>query len=293
MDWEDMLGSFQGRSYTDKYNSNGMGTMLGSLVSGIFGLIGNAIQNSYNVKQQQKQNEHNEQLVKMQNAAAAEESEKAYQRSTALNQVNNMRVAGMSEAGAINALNGGGSYQPAPVNVAQGQASQIDVTSAINAVQSMAQLNEQKRQFNESQKLERERINEQKRQFDKTHELESDKFTETSNQNAALRNLWHEQSEREKVAAKMEKLAYEIRNANKAEEIDSNKRKYIRDSAQWLLEEIKAKKAKIGWDNIDPETAVALADYQAKLELMLNFGDSKFQDLVAYLHDIIDSLPFM
>lgn len=127
--------------------------MWGSIIAAGAAILGTILQNVYNTRQIKETNKENRQLVAMQNTAQAKESEKAYQRSLPVMQTNAMEQAGMSKAGAINALNGGGSYQPAPVNAAQGQAPQIDVSQAINAMQGFAQLAEQRRQFNEQQKL--------------------------------------------------------------------------------------------------------------------------------------------
>lgn len=108
----------------------------------------------------------------MQTELQREESEKAYKRSSAPNQVAQMMSAGMSRAGAVNALNGGGSYTPAPISLTAPdvkgiQSGQID--KILNSLQAfsantaqMAQLKEQKRQFNIQHA-------EEKRQFDVTH----------------------------------------------------------------------------------------------------------------------------
>jgi len=92
-------------------------------IAGIAGSIGTSIANKKSVD---STNDTNMQIAQDANAAQAAESAKAYERSKASNQVNLMMQAGMSRAGAINALNGGGSYTPAPVNTAQMQAPQYD-----------------------------------------------------------------------------------------------------------------------------------------------------------------------
>ncbi|MBR5854409.1 MAG: hypothetical protein IKY87_01855 [Paludibacteraceae bacterium] len=83
-------------------------------------------------------NKHNERMVDKQNAHATAESDKAYERSKATNQVGLMEQAGMSKAGALNAINGGGSYTPAPINTAQSQAPQVDVSGAIQPLLDVA-----------------------------------------------------------------------------------------------------------------------------------------------------------
>lgn len=110
---------------------------IGQLASSIFSSVAN-------VKMQRETNATNMQIAREQNAAAAAESEKAYERSKATNQVRLMQDAGMSKAGALNAINGGGSYQPAPVNAGQAQAPQIDLTHAFDGMITAAENNKQR-----------------------------------------------------------------------------------------------------------------------------------------------------
>ena len=110
---------------------------IGKLASSIFSSVAN-------VKMQRETNATNMQIAREQNAAAAAESEKAYERSKATNQVRLMQDAGMSKAGALNAINGGGSYQPAPVNAGQAQAPQIDFTHAFDGMITAAENNKQR-----------------------------------------------------------------------------------------------------------------------------------------------------
>ena len=79
-------------------------------------------------------NKKNEQLVRMQNSFQKQENELAYQRAKPTNQVSQMMQAGMSKAGALNAINGGATYQPAPITSAQAQAPQIDLSSAFDGL---------------------------------------------------------------------------------------------------------------------------------------------------------------
>lgn len=111
---------------------------IGQLASSIFSSVAN-------VKMQRETNATNMQIAREQNAAAAAESEKAYERSKATNQVRLMQDAGMSKAGALNAINGGGSYQPAPVNAGQAQAPQIDLTHAFDGIITAAENNKQRK----------------------------------------------------------------------------------------------------------------------------------------------------
>ena len=130
-----------------------------SLLSSLFGFGSNILTNYYNKKMQDEANKTNIQIaretnqanrdmtlatnlanremVREQNAAAAAEAEKAYQRSKPTTQVGNMQASGMSLAGAINSLNGGGSYSPAPVNTARDEASR-DSPAQVSPAQMMS-----------------------------------------------------------------------------------------------------------------------------------------------------------
>lgn len=124
---------------------NVVGNALGAQAS----IINTKQTNEMNYKIAKETNEANRKMVELQNEAAAAESEKAYQRSKAGNQVSLMRAAGMSRAGAINVLNGGGSYTPAPVNVSQDSAPQMqtaDVSSLANMGQTISAIFERKHQ---------------------------------------------------------------------------------------------------------------------------------------------------
>lgn len=123
------------------FMQNGGGSLFGGISSGllpgIFSLVGGVIQNKYNmnlamlqnkanVALQQAANKYNEKLVDKQNLAAMRQAELEFNRGTASAQIAQMRAAGLSKAGAINQLNGAGSYTPAPVNVAQAEAPTVD-----------------------------------------------------------------------------------------------------------------------------------------------------------------------
>lgn len=108
---------------------------------GLFGVgLGagvNAHNNERNIQMQRETNQMNLQIAREANAAQAAEHEKAFQRSKATTQVNLMRAAGMSKAGALNALSGGGVYTPAPVNTAQMQSPSSNVDGIVNALSSL------------------------------------------------------------------------------------------------------------------------------------------------------------
>lgn len=123
-----------------------------SVLAALLGMSGNllstAMTNVANAKLHAMANATNMKIAASANTAQALESEKAYNRSKATNQVALLRQAGMSHAGAVNMLSGGGSYTPAPVNTAQVSApimQGVDFSSLLNVGQAIDQLNEQKR----------------------------------------------------------------------------------------------------------------------------------------------------
>lgn len=124
-----------------------LGNIFGSAISAAASYANTKQVNATNLKIAQETNAANREMVEMQNKAAAAESEKAYNRSKASNQVGLMMSAGMSRAGAINALNGGGSYTPAPVNTSQDSAPQMqtaDLSALANIGQGLAAISQRK-----------------------------------------------------------------------------------------------------------------------------------------------------
>lgn len=176
------------------FNKNG-GTLLGSLLGGLFNIGSNAMQikyqreaNAQNVALQRETNALNAQMVREQNAAAMSESEKARSYDSATAQVGRLRAAGMSKAGALGAINGAGGYTPAPVNAAQAhapqvQAPQVDFTGVSNAIQGFLQLSEQKRQFNETMKLERDKFAEEQLNNAKVRDLQDAQISKIAKDN--------------------------------------------------------------------------------------------------------------
>lgn len=152
-----------------------MYNMYGSIASSALGLIGSVI-NTHQVNEANKQmvretNEANRQMVEMQNKAAKEEAELAYKRSSAPNQVNLMRAAGMSRAGAINALNGGGSYTPAPVNTSQDSAATMQTTD-LSALANIGQAFENQANRKLQEKLQAQQLKHAEKEAEKQREHE-------------------------------------------------------------------------------------------------------------------------
>lgn len=168
-----------------------MWDFLGSLFSSLFGFGSNIFTNMFNKKYQDEANKTNleiarqtneanmnmtaatnlanRQLVREQNDAASAEAEKAYQRSKPTTQVGNMQAAGMSLAGAINSLNGGGSYSPAPVNVSTDEASRnqsaqvspAQLMSSEGVFANIANAFMQREQIKSSERMQRESMQKQ------------------------------------------------------------------------------------------------------------------------------------
>lgn len=157
------------------------------------GDIANIVGSVMNYKQQERANETNLQMVRMQNQAAAQESEKAYQRSRASSQVADMMSAGMSKAGALNAINGGGSYTPAPVNAGQVQAPQMDLSNAFSGILQTA---ENAKQRNMQERIVEKQIKAQKDLQDAqlaTQKEIAQLQANTTNRNADNRLAWEKE----------------------------------------------------------------------------------------------------
>lgn len=188
----------------DFFKGFGFGDALDS-VGNLVGAIGNMVSskknretnekltretNANNRAMQESANATNMQIADNANALQREESEKAYERSKAGNQVNLMTQAGMSRAGAINALNGGGSYTPAPVNTAQVEASKdeapqgnpTDFSGLIGAFSSLASNQAQYR-------LTMAQLKQQNEQFKMDHDLKERQFAEDQVNNKVAREL--------------------------------------------------------------------------------------------------------
>ena len=277
MYWDDLLGDFQGRSPSSQ-NSRNM-NWLGSLFTGASGVLGTILQNYFNTRQMREQNKANRELVEMQNQAAKEESELAYKRSLPQNQVANMMSAGMSRAGAINALSGGGSYQPAPVAASQDEAPQIDLSQAVNAIQASAQLQEQKRQFNMQHA-------EQKRQFDAEHALKQEELKK--------RNKLIDEQIHDVIATytgkgfdnAIKNIEYRIAAANEARKTSAEDAKYLAEEAKAALEALKSVKQTQAWSQMSTEQIAEYYELQAKLEILSNLGNTKATDLLAKIISI-------
>lgn len=227
--------------------------LLGQLVASNASIINTRQTNEINKQLVRETNEANRQMVEMQNKAAAAESEKAYQRSKASTQVTNMMQAGMSRAGAINALNGGGSYTPAPVNVSQDTAPQMQTTDFTNLGQIFAQrsqqIHEQKMQ-DKQLKLERDKL-----------QFEKDKWTEEKpTRDAQLTSLG--------LTNDILKIDKEVNDALKDGRINAENAENIARKAEAVLNDIRSKRVTDAMSRMTDEELDNLFELQATLNML-------------------------
>lgn len=235
---------------------NMMGQIVGSAVSAAANAANVAQINETNKQIAQETNEANRQMVEMQNKAAAAESEKAYQRSKATTQVSNMMQAGMSRAGAINALNGGGSYTPAPVNTSQDSAPQMQTTdfgALANIGQAFAQRAQQKHEekMQEKQlKLEREKL-----------QFEKDKWNEEKPTRAAsLVSLG--------LNNDILKIEKEVSESTKDGRINAENAENISRQAEAILNDMRSKRVTDAMSRMTDEELDDLFELQATLNML-------------------------
>lgn len=266
--WFHNYGNSRGRS-------SGSWSWLGGLGSIFTSLMGNV----FNLKQTRETNQLRRELADEQNQLAREESEKGFQRSRPINQVNEMRLAGMSHAGAINALNGGGSYTPAPVASAEQETPQVDLSGMVNAMQAMASLQEQKRQFDEQMKLQRE----QHKLAKDEQEFQHKRLTTNDAYDNILKTFQGTKLENEANIANLkfifEDLLFEDRLSTERQELGARK-------AKALSEDIKNTLTSDALKDIDPQVVQDLFKYQAMLEMIGNIGTMSLEKAIGILHDI-------
>ena len=225
--------------------------------SGYVSGAANVLQAIINPIMQHVQNKHNEKMVAAQNAAAANEAEKAYERSKPTTQVTNMRQVGMSQAGAVNALNGGGSYTPAPVNVSQGQAPQLDFSGLTNVLMQSEQLKEQKRQFNANLGLEKEKMQLEKEKFE---EEKIDKgYNRVINQLQA--NILHSEDA-------INNLEYLQKLSTHDEDINAQNAENIARKSEAILADLRSRKVIKAMSNMTDEELDDLFELQATLNML-------------------------
>lgn len=234
-----------------------VGTIIGAIVQRDSNRSQVAQTNAANKAMQDSVNETNIQLQESANVAQAAEHEKAYERSKAGNQVNLMMQAGMSRAGAINALNGGGSYTPAPVNTAQVQASQGQAyTRDSNALQSalsgLTGAFSNAGQMRQEIKLQERQIQAQKEMQEREIQFEREKWASENRRADAA-------AAREQYDHQLSKLNTEMRNAATAVSAMANPADYDTPAAYRKALYMKAKpEQRKYFDNADFTNALDL-----------------------------------
>lgn len=253
----------------------------------IIGAIGSILGNVINTQQVNKANQQltaqtnaaNVAMVREQNRAAALEAEKAYQRSLPTNQVANMMSAGMSRAGALNAINGGGSYTPAPVNVAQNEAPQmqgVDFSALANVGMAISAQKSQERMHAKDIALERDKF-----------EYEKKRTTQNDAYDNIIKTFQAAKIQSEAQTANLEWLVKEF---TQDERIDAEKQRLIAEKAKSLSDELQSKLYKGALDDVDSETLKSLFKYQAVLEMLGNIGHMTTEKAIQIIHDVKEIL---
>lgn len=268
---------------------NMMGQIVGSGITAAASAANTAQINKTNLEIAEKTNAANREMVEAQNKAAAAESEKAYQRSKPTTQVANMMSAGMSRAGAINAISGGGSYTPAPVNTSQDSAPQMqtaDLSALANIGQAFAQRAQQK---HEEKMLDKQLQIERDKQS-----LERDKFEyekQRTTQNDAYDNIIKTfQAAKINSEAQSANLDWLVKEFTHNERIDAEKQKLIAEKAKSLADELQSKLYKGALGDVDEETLKSLFKYQAVLEMLGNIGHMTTEKAIQLIHDVKEIL---
>ena len=278
---------------------------ISNLIAAIANVGQTAMINQRNAENVAATNASNEKQVRMQNEAAKKEAELAYKRSSAPNQVNLMRSAGMSRAGAISALNGGGSYTPAPVaaSTAQAATAQPADLSALSNVGQMIQnmkihkdLNRDQLDYNKDKDMLKgifDTISNNKDDFGnsptisdiydvlndkqrkaltnpKIREQVNDFINQTFAQNDASWSVhFNIAALREAEAnADLATLARDIESANKDEKISSDKAQYLANKVNAALEQFRSKKVLENMDKMSDEDIQRLFELQATLNMI-------------------------
>lgn len=144
-----------------------VGTNLGSTIA----------TNKSNERMQREINATNERNVAATNEANAQQAELSYQRNGVSGQLKQMMENGISRQGALNALTGAGSYQPAQFESAQGEASKnmpFNIDNALNSMSGMFSNSMQMQQFD----LAKEQYQHQKKLQDDANAREEAKHSQ-------------------------------------------------------------------------------------------------------------------
>ena len=271
---------------------------IGQLASSIFSSVAN-------VKMQRETNATNMQIAREQNAAAAAESEKAYERSKATNQVRLMQDAGMSKAGALNAINGGGSYQPAPVNAGQAQAPQIDLTHAFDGMITAAENNKQRKaaedlqtaQIKAAEEAQRKQIESDERkhaaQLANAKEI-AQLQADTTNRNADNRLEYDKQYFNEVIVPESKERINEIKENTQYTKVQrrhfEDLRPILKENAQEEVNKLKEDvKSIVALRNLEVRK-FALEKLKVHIESYFGVGINELRNTMAYWEDHPETL---
>lgn len=205
--------------------------LLGYFLNFLGGIINTATTNRTNRKLQEQTNQTNVALSAQSNRAAKQEAELAYKRSLPTQHVRNMQMAGMSKAGAINAINGGGSYTPAPVNTAQVEAPQVaglDASLFSNLASIMSAERMQKKQIKAQEEAQKAQI--------ESNEKIAQMQINSSNRNADNRLQFDKEvfeAQKPKIRAEVNQIVQNTENLKKigqGQELDNIRKKLENDN---------------------------------------------------------------
>lgn len=127
-------------------------------------------QNETNTQNVKETNEANLQAVRETNAANAEQAELAYERSKPVTQIRNLMQSGMSHAGALNLLQGGGSYSAPTMQTASADAPQVDYSGIIDAIERLEGIPANAMQFS-LQGIQAQQVQDELRMKREEHEM--------------------------------------------------------------------------------------------------------------------------
>lgn len=283
-----------------------------------------SIINTYQVNKKNEEltretNQANREMVEMQNKAAAKESEKAYLRSSAPNQVALMTASGMSRAGAINALNGGGSYTPAPVNTAQDtapQAQTADLSGLSNVSQMLSSFDSDKMLYNMRDKKQLQDIfdaidrnsdqfgsaptlkdvygvlnDRQKKALtnpyvrEQVNDFINQSFEQRKNQHTI--SMFPYETNNAEVQKELNDLDLKVRKAAQAGKISLDEQENIAKMAQARLAAIQANTTAEAFENMDKETLQRYAETRATLEWLSHIGEMSAEKVIDKLRTIV------
>lgn len=200
----------------------------------------------------------------MQADAQRKESELAYQRSKPVQQVQNMTAAGMSRAGAINALNGGGSYTPATIT----PSAPTPGSDALNASQALignmftgSELFANLAQID----MQRQQLKEQKRQFNMQHAEQKRQFDISSAETKRVNNATISKLG---IDTKIAELEHEVLNATKDGRINRETAENLAGHSQAILDDFRSKRVFAAMARMTDEELDNLFELQATLNML-------------------------